>query len=101
LPALLKPWQTDKKWRDKTHMFGNVQFERKPKGAFIVDGKEVAHTLQCVHHGGHFVSIRGSGTKRGFCMNCHGPTCGHKKCDPCLPFMKQIDISEKRNIPLG
>lgn len=75
--------------------FGDVQFLRKPSGAFLLDGVEVAHTIQCCHGGEHFVSVRGSGNKRGWCMNCNAMTCGAPACDPCLPFEKRLDLFEK------
>ena len=74
---------------------GDPQFERKPHGACIVEGREVAHTLQCCHCGKHFISIRGSGKVRGFCLRCKQVTCGDPKCDPCIPFEKKLEIKEK------
>lgn len=52
-------------------------------------------THKCVHCGGHFTVVRGSRTKRGFCMKCMGTTCGAERCDPCLPFIKRLDLYEK------
>lgn len=52
----------------------------------VVDGREVAHTLQCPHWGGHFVSRRGSGARRTFCLRCLAVTYGNPACDPCIPF---------------
>ncbi len=75
--------------------FGNTKYERNPSGAFIVDGVEMAHTLQCCHCGGHFVSIKGSGKTRGFCLNCMGVTCGKLECNSCIPFGKKLEIMEK------
>lgn len=76
------------------------QFEHKPKGHIFIDGKEVGHTLQCVHCGAHFLSIRGSGKKRGWCMLCNGVTCSRKKCLlDCVPFEKQLEISEGKKHP--
>jgi hypothetical protein len=76
----------------------DAKFEHRPKGAFIVEGREVGHTLQCCHCGGHFLSVRGSGTKRGFCLRCGQVTCGSKKCDACVPFEARLEILEgKRN----
>ena len=78
---------------------GQPQFEHKPDGAVIVEGREVAHTLQCVHCGKHWVSIKGSGKIRGFCLNCKGVTCGAESCDPCIPFEKKLDIKEGKKYP--
>lgn len=77
------------------HLLGNTKFERKPSGAIMLDGIEVAHTLQCCHCGGHYVSVKGSGKRRGFCMKCMGVTCGSVKCDNCIPTEKMLDNIEK------
>jgi len=67
-----------------------------PHGAIIVDGHEVANTLQCCHCGCHFVSVKGSGTVRGFCLRCSAVTCGKPECDRCVPFEKQLEIIERK-----
>lgn len=72
-----------------------AQFERHAHGAYIVDGQEVAHTLQCPHCGRHFVSMRGSGHRRTFCFLCNAVTCGLPTCDPHVPFEKRMEITEK------
>jgi hypothetical protein len=81
--------------------FGPVKYERTPKGAFVVEGVELAHTLQCCHCGNHFVSIKGSGKTRGFCLNCSGITCGGPGCDVCVPFEKRLELHEKGKILLS
>lgn len=68
--------------------------ERRPSGSIIINGQEVANTLQCVHGGEHFISRRGSGVTRGFCMRCQGPTCGSPDHDVCIPFEKRLDEYE-------
>ena len=78
--------------------FGDVQFERKPNGYIIIDGQEVAHTLQCCHCGIHFVSIRGSGKIRGKCFACNGITCGKQECDVCVPFEAKLEYEETGKI---
>lgn len=75
-----------------------AQFVRKPTGFIIVDGVEVARTLQCVHGGEEFISIRGSGITRGFCRNCMGETCGKPECDACVPFERKLEDYEKGKI---
>jgi len=80
--------------------FGNAQFERKPNGYIIIDGQEVAHTLQCCHCGIHFISIRGSGKIRGKCMRCSGVTCGAVPCDVCVPFEAKLEYEETGKILL-
>jgi len=67
-----------------------VKFEPRAHGALIVDGREVGNTLQCCHCGGHFVSVKGSGQRRGFCLRCMGPTCGAAACDACKPLEVQL-----------
>lgn len=57
--------------------------------------KETAATLQCVHGGEHFVSVKGSGIRRGFCLNCGGVTCGSAAHDACYHFLKKLDDYEK------
>jgi hypothetical protein len=74
--------------------FENAQFERRPHGAILMDGQEVAHTLQCVHCGNHFISMKGSGKIRGWCRRCNGPICG-PKCHVCVPFEKQLEAMEQ------
>ncbi len=75
----------------KNNLFSEVKFEKKPSGAFIVEGKEVAHTLQCCHCGCHYISIKGSGKIRGFCIRCMKVTCGSKLCDICIPQEEQLN----------
>lgn len=70
----------------------------RPHGHWLVDGKEVADTLQCVHCGDHFVVVFGSGKRRGFCMNCNGTTCGKPGCHACIPFEKKLDLYEAGKI---
>lgn len=68
---------------------------RRPAGAMIVDGNQVADTEQCVHCGRHWMVQRGSGITRGFCLKCHGITCGTKKCDKCYSQKQWLDDKEK------
>ena len=72
----------------------NALFHKKPSGVFLMDGIEVAHTLQCCHGGEHFVSIKGSGIRRGFCRNCQMVTCGKPECDPCVPWEEKLNLGE-------
>lgn len=71
--------------------YRDAQFERKPHGIIFVDGKEVAHTLQCPHCGGHFTSIKGSGHRRHWCLKCAAVTCGSQACVPCRSFLHEIE----------
>lgn len=60
--------------------YADAQFESRPHGIVFVDGKEVAHTLKCPHCGGQFVSRRGSGHRRTYCMIHRAVTCGSAAC---------------------
>lgn len=73
-----------------------------PKAAGIVvassyDGPVVERdTLQCVHCGGHWIVVVGSGRKRGWCKHCQGPLCGKRQCmERCYPLEKRLDDMEK------
>lgn len=60
----------------------------RPHGHVIIvgDGPVVERdTLSCVHCGGHWVVVPGSGRTRGWCMKCKGPTCGKQACCACRP----------------
>jgi hypothetical protein len=74
--------------------YSDAESVRRPAGAIILDGQEVANTLQCVHCGAHWVPRRGSGITRGFCKRCMGPICG-PRCQECVPFEKWLDKVEK------
>lgn len=63
---------------------------RRPSGAIIVDGAQVADTAQCCHCNAHFVMRIGSGTIRGWCRNCSGYVCG-PTCAACVPFEQKLD----------
>jgi hypothetical protein len=75
-----------------------AEYVRKPAGVIIIDGVEVASTRDCTHCGGHFISFRGSGIRRGFCCNCMGDTCGKPECDPCRPFKQRLDDYERGKV---
>lgn len=63
-------------------------------GAVIIDGCQVASTLQCPHCGAHFDSIPGSGKRRAWCTRCHAVTCGAVVCDECVPLEARLDHAE-------
>lgn len=63
-------------------------------GGILSDGIQVASTIMCCHCGAHFVSQRGSGIKRGYCLNCSAITCGKEPCMTCIPFEAQLEIME-------
>jgi len=67
-------------------------------GAAILDGQQIADTLQCCHCGRHWNRKPGSGTVRGFCLKCYGVTCGDEACSiECKPFEKWLDEVEAKN----
>jgi hypothetical protein len=71
-------------------------------GGIVIDGRQVADTLQCCHCGGHWVPVKGSGKVRGFCMLCNKVHCGSKECSSsCTPFekrMEQFEAGKRRNL---
>lgn len=75
IPGQVQPHQIVDDYADAAH-------ERHAHGLVIVDGKEVATTLRCPHCGGHFVSRKGSGTTRQFCLKCSEVCCGEAYCHP-------------------
>lgn len=78
--------------------YADAKHESKPHGIVFVDGKEVATTLQCPHCGAHFVSMKGSGARRHFCMKCMAVTCGSGRCIACTPFIAQLERSMGRMV---
>lgn len=72
--------------------YGDAKHERHAHGIVFSNGREVATTLQCPHCGGHFVSRKGSGHRRTFCMKCSAVTCGSPTCDACRDF--RADLGE-------
>lgn len=72
----------------------------KKSGYLLVTSPEKiteADTAQCVHCQKIWTLKKGSGIERGWCMSCHGPTCGGKNCRECVPFMKKIEEAERKN----
>ena len=60
--------------------YSDAQWERKPHGIVFSNGKEVAHTLKCPHCGAQFVSRKGSGHHRTYCLRHQAVTCGSASC---------------------
>lgn len=89
------PGVDDIKELDK-QQYGDAKHERNPHGIIYSNGREVATTLQCPHCGGHFISRKGSGHRRTFCMKCMAVTCGAAACDPCVPFVREMGITQGR-----
>lgn len=76
-------------------------FEHRPAGHIIVNGTEVARTLQCCHCGEHWICVRGSGAVRGYCTRCNNVTCGRAACDPCVPLEARLDYQEGTRVAGG
>ncbi len=70
---------------------------RKGRGIIIdPDEPHEIHmdTIQCVHCGGHWIPVNGSGKVRGFCTKCNGPFCG-PACAECIPAEQFIELLEE------
>lgn len=83
-------------------MFGK-NVGNTPKGAIIINGKQVADTYVCVHCGMHFRKTFDAGRGKwlnpgghadSICLKCYGPTCGKEKCNVCIPFEAKIEYHE-------
>ena len=73
---------------------------RQKPGYYCISSPEGAvegETLMCVHCQYTWHVVPGSRHKRGWCLNCGGPTCGAKACgEKCEPWEKQIEEMERR-----
>lgn len=56
---------------------------RRPAGALLEDGRQVADLLQCCHCRYTWRLQPGSGRVRGFCYRCMRVTCGKPECAAC------------------
>lgn len=72
------------------------EYTSRPGGTLIVDGMDTAQTQMCCHCGTHWTLVKGSGKRRGWCLECSGLTCGKPSCTSCYPYEKQIDDMSKR-----
>lgn len=62
----------------------------------MVDGVQVAETLQCAHCNMHWERQPGSGTQRGFCLKCNAVLCGKPACmATCRPFEQWLEEVER------
>ena len=67
-------------------------------GGILIDGMQVAETLQCRHCGMHWERKPGSGTLRGYCMKCDAVLCGKPVCmSECKPFEKWLEEVEAKS----
>ena len=71
--------------------YSDAKHEPHPHGIIFQNGVEVASTMQCCHCGAHYVSRKGSGIRRGFCLRCMQVTCGKQECIECKPFAAELD----------
>jgi len=67
----------------------------QPHGVILMDGQEVADTLQCPHCQCHFVKIAGPAP---FCTNCGAYECGKERCRTCIPFLLRLELFERHMI---
>lgn len=78
------------------HTARRVKGHYEISGPLLPDQMPEGDTLMCVHCQCHWAIRPGSGTKRGFCLRCNGPTCGKQDCETrCIPFEKAIEAMEK------
>jgi hypothetical protein len=86
-------------WRS-IHQYDRATHDaRLYSGTILLDGQEVAQTLQCRHCQAHFLNVKIPGQERGWCMRCNGPVCPRKECDVCTPFEAWLESVEK-GIPI-
>ena len=66
-------------------------------GYVVIDdpdaGAQEYDTYQCCHCGAHYERPVGKGPP-AICLNCMAPTCGKKKCDPCIPQEAWLEAKE-------
>ncbi len=82
---------------DVDKFYKSAKPESDPSGTILMDGQAVADTKQCCHCGKHYISIKGSGKRRGFCTKCMNVTCGDPACDPCRPMLLQLEQYENEH----
>ena len=73
-------------------------YEHKPSGHILKDDVVVADTIQCCHGGEHFISVKGSGRTRAFCLKCMGVSCGQPDHLECIHWEKKLELYEKGHI---
>lgn len=81
--------------------YSRAAHDHRYGGTILIDGKEAACTIRCVHCGAHEVLLRnatGDLCTGGWCMRCNGFICG-KKCSECVPFEKWLEIQEGTKQP--
>ena len=80
---------------------------RRPDGGLFGwdedrDGDNYRETMQCGHCGMHWIIVKGSGTKRGFCQKCSKATCGTKRecMVNCEPIEQGLERMEAEGVAL-
>ena len=74
----------------------------KVMGGFVITGPTLpgqaaeGDTHMCPHCMGHWRIQIGSGIQRGWCAQCNGPTCGQRKCLPCIPWERAMEVHERK-----
>lgn len=82
-------------WSGLPKIKGAASAGRSVRGTIFLDGQEVGETVQCCHCQRHWIYRKGSGKRRGWCLNCNAMHCGRKECDTCTPFEKKLELYEK------
>lgn len=68
---------------------------RRPSGHLLLDGQQVADTVQCCHCGRHWVMLRGvEATLPHYCSRCDALVCDRPACRVCVPAERQLEIRE-------
>lgn len=87
-------------WRS-IHQYDRAHHDaRNYSGTILIDGQEVAQTLQCCHCNCHFLNVKLPGKDRGWCMRCNAPVCPKKECDTCRPFEVWL-LNVEKGLPAG
>jgi len=79
--------------------YKDAAWHRKPSGYILLNGVEVACSMQCAHCGGHFVYRKNS--LHAGCGRCrdggrYSLLCEKKSChDECKFFLQKLDEYEK------
>ena len=78
------------------HANGHLFITYQDVEGFDTPPPEEVDMLSCSHCQGQWIVRPGSGTQRGWCFRCAGPTCGSKACDACVPFEMALEVMESR-----
>lgn len=72
------------------------EFRNSKEGVLIstpLDSDKIVSvkTRTCCHCNRVFLSVPGSGKKRGYCLRCMDSTCGNPACDACVPIEQRLE----------